>query len=238
MRADAAAIEQVPDVGPVVAQHVAAFFASEEHRKVIKALRDKGVTWPDLEPTAVGAAPLAGRTYVITGTLSAMTREQAQEALTALGAKVAGASRRKPPAWSPAPRPARSSPRRSSSVCRSWMRRSCSSSCRAPAADAAGKMAAAPQGRRHGRSVLRRLRRSGRRRRRGGRLAGLGRRGGGSGGGRRRSGRLVEQLLDLGALHQVIGVAAELLRLHDLLEALLDLVVARRADLARVDAAG
>jgi len=95
MRADAAAIEQVPDVGPVVAQHVAAFFASEEHRKVIKALRDKGVTWPDLEPTAVGAAPLAGRTYVITGTLSAMTREQAQEALTALGAKVAGSVSKK-----------------------------------------------------------------------------------------------------------------------------------------------
>ena len=95
MRADAAAIEQVPDVGPVVAAHVAAFFASEEHRKVIKALRDKGVTWPDLEPTAVGAAPLAGRTFVITGTLSAMTREQAQEALTALGAKVAGSVSKK-----------------------------------------------------------------------------------------------------------------------------------------------
>ena len=53
------------------------------------------MTWPDLEPTAVGAAPLAGRTYVITGTLSAMTREQAQEALTALGAKVAGSVSKK-----------------------------------------------------------------------------------------------------------------------------------------------
>jgi len=95
MRADAVAIEQVPDVGPVVAQHVAAFFASEEHRKVIKALRDRGVTWPDLEPTAAATAPLAGRTYVITGTLSAMTREAAQEALTALGAKVAGSVSKK-----------------------------------------------------------------------------------------------------------------------------------------------
>ncbi|HYM29611.1 MAG TPA: BRCT domain-containing protein, partial [Steroidobacteraceae bacterium] len=95
MRADAAAVEQVPDVGPVVAAHVAAFFGSEEHRRVMKALRDKGVTWPDLEPTAVGAAPLAGRTYVITGTLSGMTREEAQEALTALGAKVAGSVSKK-----------------------------------------------------------------------------------------------------------------------------------------------
>jgi DNA ligase (NAD+) len=88
MSADARAIQQVSDIGPVVAAHVAAFFASDEHRRVINALRDKGVTWPDLEPEPSSAGSLTGRTFVITGTLSSMTREQAQEELTARGAKV------------------------------------------------------------------------------------------------------------------------------------------------------
>jgi DNA ligase (NAD+) len=88
MSADERAIQQVPDIGPVVAAHVAAFFASDEHRRVIKALHDKGVTWPDLEPESSSAGSLTGRTFVVTGTLSSMTREQAQEALTARGAKV------------------------------------------------------------------------------------------------------------------------------------------------------
>ncbi|TLZ39321.1 MAG: NAD-dependent DNA ligase LigA [Gammaproteobacteria bacterium] len=88
MSADERTIQQVPDVGPVVAAHIAAFFASEEHLRVINALRDKGVTWPDLEPAPRNTGSLTGRTFVITGTLSSMTREQAQEALTARGAKV------------------------------------------------------------------------------------------------------------------------------------------------------
>ena len=88
MSADERTIQQVPDVGPVVAAHIAAFFASEEHLRVINALRDKGVTWPDLEPAPRSTGSLTGRTFVITGTLSSMTREQAQEALTARGAKV------------------------------------------------------------------------------------------------------------------------------------------------------
>jgi DNA ligase (NAD+) len=94
MGADESAIRQVPDVGPVVAAHVAAFFASDEHRRVIKALRDKGVKWPDIE-RAAGVPALAGRTVVITGTLGSMTREQAQEALTARGARVAASISKK-----------------------------------------------------------------------------------------------------------------------------------------------
>lgn len=94
MGADESAIRQVPDVGPVVAAHVAAFFASDEHRRVIKVLRDKGVKWPDIE-RAAGAPALAGRTVVITGTLGSMTREQAQEALTARGARVAASVSKK-----------------------------------------------------------------------------------------------------------------------------------------------
>jgi DNA ligase (NAD+) len=94
MEADEAAIRQVPDVGPVVAAHVAAFFASEAHRSVIKALREQGVTWPEMAAPA-GGQTLAGRTFVITGTLESMTREQAQEALEARGAKVSGSVSKK-----------------------------------------------------------------------------------------------------------------------------------------------
>ncbi|MBV8343165.1 MAG: NAD-dependent DNA ligase LigA [Gammaproteobacteria bacterium] len=95
MGADEAAIQEVPDVGPVVAAQVAAFFASPAHRKVIETLRERGVSWPSMAGTPARERPLAGRTYVITGTLSAMTREQAQEALTERGARVSGSVSKK-----------------------------------------------------------------------------------------------------------------------------------------------
>ena len=93
--ADAAAIQQVLDIGPVVAAHVAAFFASEDHRRVIKALREQGVNWPDMAVAPRAAQTLAGSTFVITGTLAAMTREQAAEALSTRGAKVSGSISKK-----------------------------------------------------------------------------------------------------------------------------------------------
>jgi DNA ligase (NAD+) len=95
MESDESAIQQVPDVGPVVAAHVAAFFASEDHRRVIQALRGQGVSWPDMPAASAGGQSLSGRTFVITGTLAAMTREQAQEALSARGAKVAASVSKK-----------------------------------------------------------------------------------------------------------------------------------------------
>ncbi|HEY6923030.1 MAG TPA: NAD-dependent DNA ligase LigA [Steroidobacteraceae bacterium] len=90
LEADAARIQQVPDIGPIVAAHVAAFVASPEHRAVLERLRKEGVTWPDVEPlpTEAGEDTLVGQTFVVTGTLESMTREEAQEALIALGAKV------------------------------------------------------------------------------------------------------------------------------------------------------
>ena len=97
MAADAATIQQVPDVGPIVAAHVAAFFASADHRRVIKALQDKGINWPEVKSAAAsaGSDPLSGKTFVLTGTLTAMTREAAQAALTARGAKVSGSVSKK-----------------------------------------------------------------------------------------------------------------------------------------------
>ena len=90
LKADAARIQQVPDVGPIVASLVAAFVASPEHRAVLKRLQELGVTWPDVEPlpTVAGEDTLVGQTFVVTGTLDSMSREEAQEALIALGAKV------------------------------------------------------------------------------------------------------------------------------------------------------
>jgi DNA ligase (NAD+) len=96
MSADELAIQQVPDVGPVVAAQVAAFFASAEHRKVINELQCKGVKWPEMTAAARAARqPLAGRTFVLTGTLSGMTREQAQEALSARGATLSASVSKK-----------------------------------------------------------------------------------------------------------------------------------------------
>ncbi len=79
----------------MVGAHVAAFFSSADHRAVIAALRAHGVTWPDMPAQAAAQQPLAGRTFVVTGTLESMTREQAQEALTARGAKVAASVSKK-----------------------------------------------------------------------------------------------------------------------------------------------
>jgi DNA ligase (NAD+) len=94
--ADPAAIQEVPDVGPVVAAHVAAFFASQDHLAVIRVLQEQGVTWPDLPVTrAATTLPLSGKTFVVTGTLASMSREQVQEALSARGAKVSSSVSKK-----------------------------------------------------------------------------------------------------------------------------------------------
>ncbi|HEX5056798.1 MAG TPA: NAD-dependent DNA ligase LigA [Gammaproteobacteria bacterium] len=88
--ADEAGLQEVPDIGPVVAQHVAAFFRQDHNRDVIQQLRRAGVHWPEQDPVAAAPKPLDGRTYVLTGTLTAMTRDEAKEKLETLGAKVAG----------------------------------------------------------------------------------------------------------------------------------------------------
>ncbi len=87
-------IEQVPDVGPVVAAQLRAFFAAAAHRDLIERLRAAGVRWEPLEAQAA-QLPLAGTTVVLTGTLAGMTRHEAEQALSALGAKVAGSVSKK-----------------------------------------------------------------------------------------------------------------------------------------------
>src|SRR5262249_20300750 len=88
MSASAEALENVPDVGPIVAEHVHTFFEQPGNREVINALRAAGVTWP--RPTQAARRPLEGQTWVLTGTLEAMPRPDAKAKLEVLGAKVAG----------------------------------------------------------------------------------------------------------------------------------------------------
>ncbi len=88
--ADAEALQQVPDVGEVVARHVREFFDKPENLDLIAALREAGLKWPVQEARTPASTPLAGQTFVLTGTLERMTRNEAREKLVSLGAKVAG----------------------------------------------------------------------------------------------------------------------------------------------------
>jgi DNA ligase (NAD+) len=87
MRAGERALEEVPDVGPVVAAHVAAFFRQPHNRAVIRRLLRAGVHWPAVR--RVGTGSLAGKTFVLTGALESLDRETAQAELMARGARVA-----------------------------------------------------------------------------------------------------------------------------------------------------
>jgi len=81
---------EVDDVGPVVADHLLQFFASDSSLQVVADLRQAGVSWPDLDVAPAQALPLAGQTWVVTGKLEALGRNEAKAHLQALGAKVAG----------------------------------------------------------------------------------------------------------------------------------------------------
>lgn len=81
---------EVSDVGPIVAKHIVTFFHQAHNLEIIEALREAGMNWPEQTPSRPEELPLAGTTYVLTGTLEQMTRDQAKERLQALGAKVSG----------------------------------------------------------------------------------------------------------------------------------------------------
>jgi DNA ligase (NAD+) len=94
LAADLARLQQVPDVGPVVAASLLRFFAEPHNGDVIRQLRAAGIRWPAGVPAAV-AAPLAGKTFVLTGTLPSLTRDQATALIEAQGGKVAGSVSKK-----------------------------------------------------------------------------------------------------------------------------------------------
>ena len=89
-------LEMVPDVGPVVAARIRAFFDEEHNREVIARLRKAGVHWKETEPRASPKdGPLAGKVIVLTGTLESMTRDEAKDRIQALGGKVTGSVSKK-----------------------------------------------------------------------------------------------------------------------------------------------
>ena len=88
----------VSDVGPIVAKSLRTFFDQPHNREVVEQLRACGVTWEESEvgePAAVTPKPLTGKTFVITGTLPTLSRDQAKDMLEAAGAKVAGSVSKK-----------------------------------------------------------------------------------------------------------------------------------------------
>lgn len=84
-------LEAVPDVGPVVAQHVHEFFRQPHNLEIIAALREHGINWPAIESESEPETlPLAGKTFVLTGSLETMTRDEARDRIQSAGGKVTG----------------------------------------------------------------------------------------------------------------------------------------------------
>jgi DNA ligase (NAD+) len=85
----------VDDVGPIVAKHLNAFFSLERNLEVIIALQAAGLNWADIDVKSADQLPLNGQTWVLTGSLETLTRDQAKAQLESLGAKVAGSVSKK-----------------------------------------------------------------------------------------------------------------------------------------------
>ncbi|MBP9046043.1 MAG: NAD-dependent DNA ligase LigA [Moraxellaceae bacterium] len=93
--ANEATLMQVQDVGPIVADSIVTFFRQAHNLEVIQRLQDIGVQWPDIDAHADREQPLSDQTWVLTGSLTTLSRDQAKEKLMQLGAKVAGSVSKK-----------------------------------------------------------------------------------------------------------------------------------------------
>jgi DNA ligase (NAD+) len=89
------ALQQVADIGPVVAASVVKFFQEPHNRKVIERLRETGVHWDEHSGAVVNTGALAGKAFVLTGTLAGMKRDEAKERIEAAGGKVTGSVSKK-----------------------------------------------------------------------------------------------------------------------------------------------
>ena len=85
----------VNDVGPIVAKSLRTFFDQPHNREVVEQLRACGVTWEEGEPAARAPQPFSGKTFVITGTLPSLSRDEAKDMVEAAGGKVAGSVSKK-----------------------------------------------------------------------------------------------------------------------------------------------
>ena len=94
MEADEESLQVIPDVGPIVAQSIAHFFQQPHNREVIDKLIELGLEWPKIE-IKKGDLPFTGKTFVVTGTLASMGRNEAKEKIEALGGKASGSVSKK-----------------------------------------------------------------------------------------------------------------------------------------------
>ena len=95
MAADEMRLQQVTDVGPVVAQSVAAFFADAHNREVIADLLAAGIQFAPIAEPEQAAPGMAGKTFVLTGTLPTLSRDEAKARIEAKGGKVSGSVSKK-----------------------------------------------------------------------------------------------------------------------------------------------
>ncbi len=89
MESDEDTLQTIPDIGPIVAANITGFFRQDHNRELITKLQNLGIHWPEETPTHQSQT-LAGKTFVLTGTLTTLHRDDAKEKLQALGAKVSG----------------------------------------------------------------------------------------------------------------------------------------------------
>lgn len=84
-------LQEVPDVGPIVASRIRVFFDESHNQDIVKRLIESGLSWQEFEPTDKPSdGTLSGKTFVLTGTLKSMTRDEARELIEANGGKVTG----------------------------------------------------------------------------------------------------------------------------------------------------
>ena len=95
MNATQEALLEVIDVGPIVASSLRTFFDQPHNREVVEQLRACGVTWPEGEPALRAVMPLAGKIFVITGTLPHLSRDEARDRVEVAGGRVAGSVSKK-----------------------------------------------------------------------------------------------------------------------------------------------
>ena len=94
-QADIDALEAVPDVGPIVAQHIRDYFDDPANLVMLDELLAAGLSWEAVASAQESDSPFAGKTVVVTGTLNAFTRDEAKALLRSVGAKVASSVSRK-----------------------------------------------------------------------------------------------------------------------------------------------
>jgi DNA ligase (NAD+) len=87
-------LEKVSDVGPVVAKNITAFFSEQHNKRIIDRLLAVGITWADVE-IKTEELKLQGQTFVLTGTLPSMSRDEAKQKLLELGARISGSVSKK-----------------------------------------------------------------------------------------------------------------------------------------------